>query len=463
VNFQIYNSLTRKKEVFNPIKNGKVSMYTCGPTVYDFSHIGNFRTFIFEDLLKRWLLHLGYKVKHVMNITDVDDKTIKKSIDLNLPLNKITNKYISHFMEDIAWLEIDPANLYPKATDYIKEMISMIQQLINNKMAYIADDNSVYFDILSFKSYGKLANINISKDFNNKFRVLKDEYNANAPKDFALWKSRKANDGDVFWESPWGQGRPGWHIECSAMSTKILGNHFDIHCGGVDNIFPHHENEIAQSVGSNGKKFVNYWVHSEHLMIDGNKMSKSKSNFFTIKDLKKKGFLPQSIRYQLLSGHYRTKISFSVEKKYESDKLIHRITNFYGILKKMGAAELIGAQLPDAYKHFKNSLNDDLDTPRALAIFLEWMKKTKKSLLEKKVDNYYLKSAWNFVCIFDSIFKFIQKEPNSISPEVNRLLIERDDARRKKNWVKADLIRDKIKEKGWIVEDTNEGQRIKAK
>ena len=343
--FFIYNTMVKKKEIFKPIQNGKVSLYTCGPTVYDFSHIGNFRTFIFEDLLKRWLLHLGYEVKHVMNITDVDDKTIKKSMRLKLDLEKITEKYISEFMSDISWLDLHPADYFPKATDHIPDMISMIDKLIKNNMAYIGEDASVYFDISSFRDYGKLANIKLTNDQKTNLKGLQDEYHSNSPQDFALWKARKMNDGNVFWDSPWGQGRPGWHIECSAMSTKILGKHFDIHCGGVDNIFPHHENELAQSVGSNGKNFVNYWVHSEHLMVDGEKMSKSKMNFFTLKDLKEKGFTSQSIRYQLLSGHYRTKISFSLNKKHESDKIINRITGFYLFLKEMGANKMESQQI----------------------------------------------------------------------------------------------------------------------
>ena len=261
-------------------------------------------------MLKRWLLHLGYDVKHVMNITDVDDKTIKKSMRLKVDLEKITDKYISSFMSDISWLKLHPADYFPRATDYIPDMILMINNLIKNDMAYIGEDASVYFDISSFKEYGKLANVKLINDEKTNLKGLQDEYNSNSPQDFALWKARKKNDGNVFWDSPWGQGRPGWHIECSAMSTKLLGDHFDIHCGGVDNIFPHHENELAQSVGSNGKNFVNYWVHSEHLMIDGEKKSKSKMNFYTLKDLKEKCFTPQSIRYQLISGHYRKKISF---------------------------------------------------------------------------------------------------------------------------------------------------------
>ena len=459
----LYNSLTRSKEVFKPNKNGKVSMYTCGPTVYDVSHIGNFRTFIFEDLLKRWLMHLGYEVKHVMNITDVDDKTIKKSMDSKTSLKNITTKYISQFMKDIKWLDVYPADYYPKATDHINEMIFMIQKLIKNRLAYCAEDGSVYFDILSFEDYGKLANIQIKNDLKSHFKVLHDEYNSDSPQDFALWKARKPADGEVFWDSPWGEGRPGWHIECSAMSTKFLGKHFDIHCGGVDNIFPHHENEIAQSVGSNGTKFVNYWIHSEHLMVDGGKMSKSRFNFLTLEDLKKKGFISQSIRYQLLSGHYRTKISFSLHKKHESDKIIHRITNFYHKLRDLGAENINGTYLPDAYQDFLKSMNNDLDTPKALAVFLEWMKKTKKIFDIKKVEEKDLKSAWNFVCVFNSIFKFVKKDSYPINSKVSDLLNERQEARNKKDWVKSDLLRRKINECGWDIEDTKDGQKLKPK
>ena len=461
--FVIYNTKSKRKEIFKPILKEKVSLYTCGPTVYDFSHIGNFRTFIFEDLLKRWLLHLGYDVLHVMNITDVDDKTIKKSIDLKLSLEKITNKYISEFMADIEWLNLHPADYFPKATDHVPDMILMISNLIKNKMAYTGEDGSIYFDISSFKDYGKLASIKLNKGQKNKIRGLQDEYNSNAPQDFALWKARKTNDGEVYWDSPWGHGRPGWHIECSAMSTKILGNHFDIHCGGVDNIFPHHENELAQSIGANGEKFVNYWIHSEHLMIDGEKMSKSKINFFTLKDLKEKGFTSQAIRYQLLSGHYRTKISFSLMKKYESDKIINRITDFYISLKKMGASEMSGNELPEAYKRFKECMNNDLDTPGALAIFLGWMKNTNKDFDSKKIENSRIRIAWNFTCIFDSIFKFIRKDLHSFGSDINDLLIKRDEARKNKDWMQSDFLREQILKHGWIVEDTKNGQKLKRK
>ncbi len=451
----IYNTITRRKELFKPIHKDKVSMYTCGPTVYDFSHIGNFRTFVFQDLLKRWLIHLGYNVKHIMNITDVDDKTIKKSMKSNLSLKKITENYTSEFMNDIMWLKINPADNYPKATDHIKDMIKMIETLIFNKMAYVGSDGSVYFDISSYKKYGKLSNVIIKKSTKRNFRRLQDEYQVNDPQDFALWKKRKPSDGNIFWNSPWGQGRPGWHIECSAMSIKLLGKHFDIHCGGVDNIFPHHENEIAQSVGSTGEKFVNYWIHSEHLMVDGSKMSKSKSNFYTLNDLKEEGFCPQSIRFQLLSGHYRTKITFSLKKKHESDKIINRISNFYFDLKRLGADKMQGHHLPEAYESFKSCLNDDLDTPKALAIFLNWMKEANKN------NDSDLREKWNFMKVFDSVFKFIKQEPEKIEMKVKGLLIDREKARDKKDWNKADQLRAKILEHGWIIEDTKDGQKLK--
>ena len=459
----LYNTINKKKELFTPIRKGEVHLYTCGPTVYDFSHIGNFRTFIFEDLLKRWLLHIGYKVKHAMNITDVDDKTIKKSMQMNIHLEEVTNKYLSEFMSDINWLNIFPADYFPRATDYIPEMILMIDKLIKNNMAYVDNDGSVYFDISSFPKYGQLANINIDDHQKHNKKRLDDEYASDSIQDFALWKSKKDSDGDVYWDSPWGKGRPGWHIECSAMSTKILGDHFDIHCGGVDNIFPHHENEIAQSVGANRKKFVNFWLHSEHLMVDGDKMSKSKTNFFTIKDLKKKGFTSGSIRYQLLSGHYRTKISFSLRKKHESDKIVNRITDFYLSLERMGAKKIQGDMLPKEYIDFKYHMNNDLDTPKAIAAFLNWMKNRKKYFESNKITKNDIRSAWNFINVFDSIFKLINVENFKVESEIDYLLKRRKKARDKKDWHLSDKLRDELKEKGWVVEDTKYGQKLKRR
>ena len=373
----------------------------------------------------------------------------------NLSLKTITENYTSEFMNDIIWLKINPADNYPKATDHIEDMIKMIETLIFNKMAYVGGDGSVYFDISSYKNYGKLSNIIIKQSTKRNFRRLQDEYQVNDPQDFALWKKRKLSDGNIFWNSPWGQGRPGWHIECSAMSIKLLGTHFDIHCGGVDNIFTHHENEIAKSVGSTGEKFVNYWIHSEHLIVDGSKMSKSKSNFYTLNDLKEKGFCPQSIRFQLLSGHYRTKITFSLKKKYESDKIINRISNFYFDLKRFGADKMQGHHLPEAYESFKSCLNNDLDTPGALAVFLKWMKEANKNI------DSDLREKWNFMKVFDSVFKFIKQEPEKIETKVKGLLNDREKARDRKDWKKADQLRAKILEHGWIIEDTKDGQKLK--
>ena len=461
MHLSFFNTLTKKNEKFKPISDGKVGLYTCGPTVYNFSHIGNFRTFIFEDLLKRWLLHLGYEVNHVMNITDVDDKTIKKSIDEKVVLKDITKKYSKIFFEDLKWLDIIPASHFPMATDHIPEMILMIKALIKKEMAYLDKDGSVYFRISSYSDYGKLANIRNLNSSDSIVNIEADEYSAEYAQDFALWKRWKETDGDVFWDSPWGKGRPGWHIECSAMSTKHLGNNFDIHCGGVDNIFPHHENEIAQSVGANGKKFVNYWLHSEHLMINGDKMSKKENNFFTIKHLKSLGFSAQSIRHQLLAGHYRTKISFSTKKKYESDKIINRITDFYYTLIDYGAKDISGNKYPEAYDIFKSHLNNDLDTPKALAVFLKWMKSEMGKIQSNEITKLGIRSAWNFVRAFDFLFRFVKYKDNEIPSHIRELLSERQKARDIKDWGHSDVLREELLSHGYMIEDTINGQKIK--
>ena len=276
-----YNSLSKKKEKFIPINKDSVRLYTCGPTVYDVAHIGNFRTFIFEDLLKRFLLYKDYSVTHIMNITDVDDKTIRRSIKEDKTLAELTQKYTDLFFKDLTWMKVIPADAYPKATDHVNEMIEMIQILIEKEFAYLTKDNSIFFKISKYPDYGKLVNIN-SDQLQSSERISEDEYSKDNPQDFALWKGHKPEDGDIWWDSPWGKGRPGWHIECSAMSMKYLGDFFDLHCGGVDNIFPHHENEIAQSRAATDSNFVKTWIHAEHLQIEGDKMSKSGKNFYSI-------------------------------------------------------------------------------------------------------------------------------------------------------------------------------------
>ena len=460
MSLQFYNSLKREKEIFQPIEKGKVGLYTCGPTVYDYAHIGNFRTFIFEDLLKRWLLHLRYDVKHVMNITDVDDKTIKKAKQMKVSLSRITDKYTQYFMEDLTWLKMIPADAYPTATESIPKMISMIERLLEKGFAYREDDGSVYFNISSFPNYGKLTQINISAQRTGD-RVMEDEYDKDAPQDFALWKGWKEEDGEVVWDAPWGRGRPGWHIECSAMSSESLGDHFDIHCGGVDNMFPHHENEIAQSQCATDQPFVNFWLHSEFLMLDGGKMSKSLGNFYRISALKELGFTAESIRYQLLAGHYRSKIIFSIDKKHEGDKVVQRLSDFYNRLQKMNANESSTGSMPEAYSKFRDRMNDDLDSPQALAVFFDWMKTVNGKIDKNVITDSELGEAWEFLVVFDSVFGFIRNQDFEISDKINLLLNKRQKARDEENWVESDLIREHLKEKGWIIEDTPDGQYLK--
>ena len=457
---RVFNSLSKKKEIFKPINSGEVGMYTCGPTVYDYAHLGNFRTFIFEDLLKRWLIHLGYSVKHIMNITDIDDKTIKKAQTHGVKLETITDYYTSEFMRDLKWLKIIPADSFPRATKHIKEIIKLIQVLIKKNHAYVENDGSVYFKINSFRDYGRLTGLNVKGQQNN-HRIHKDEYEKNLASDFALWKSWKKEDGDTMWNAPWGSGRPGWHIECSAMSTSALGDHFDIHCGGVDNLFPHHENEIAQSVCATGRPFVNFWMHSEHLLFDSEKMSKTSGNYYKIQELKMKKFTPESLRYLLLSGHYRTKISFSIDKKHESDKVIEKVSNFHTKLVESSKNLKSTNLLPGVYSSFRDAMNDDLNTPQALGIFFKWMKLFSAQLENKSIKSSEISSALNFFNIFNSIFGFRVDSATNVPESVRELLIARNEARINKDWSLSDRIRNQIKNEGWTVVDTKDGQKLK--
>lgn len=451
---RFYNTLTRKKEIFKPINKGKVSLYTCGPTVYNRAHIGNFRTFIFEDVLKRVLQLVGYNVKHVMNITDVDDKTIKKAHEENKKLNKITSKYTSEFMEDLQALKILPADLFPAATDHIQNMIEMISILIENKNAYVADDGSVFFSIDSINDYGKLVNLDLKRQKQTD-RVAADEYTKDNPRDFALWKSWKVEDGDVFWDSPWGKGRPGWHIECSVMSTKYLGNHFDIHCGGVDNIFPHHENEIAQSCAALGTEFVNIWMHSEHLNMADEKMSKSLGNIKTIPELLDDGHSAESLRYALISSHYRSKLSFSSNKLDDARKAVHRINDIYNRLQGIISD---GNSFPNEYDKFIEALVDDLNTPKALGILFNYLKELNRKIDNDKLTDEESSRGILFIKKADEIFSFL-KDKTGIPDEIAKLVAKRNEARKDKNWKLSDLLREELKEKGWIVEDTLVGSK----
>ena len=456
---QFYNSLTRKKEIFKPIEPGKVKLYTCGPTVYDTAHIGNFRAFMFEDLLKRYLLLKGFEVKHIMNITDVDDKTIKRSFDENIPISELTKKYTGRFFEDLKVLKILPADNYPKATNHVPAMVRMIENLVKNKNAYITDDGSVYFAIDSYHDYGQLINLDFSQQKRSN-RILADEYTKEKPQDFVLWKSWKEKEGDIFWDSPWGKGRPGWHIECSAMSTEYLGNHFDIHCGGVDNLFPHHENEIAQSVCATEEPFVNIWMHCEYLLVEKGKMSKSQGNYFRISDLIEKGFSGEILRYILLNTHYRSKLNFTMDKKHEAEQVIQRITDLYDRLLSINNTVENNASLPKEYSQFERALDNDLDTPVALAIFFEWVRKTNIKLDSDSLQEKEAESGVYFLDKVNSIFDLI-KENIEVPKEVLDLVNVRQKARQENDWVLSDKLRYKINDLGWIVEDTLTGQKCK--
>ena len=456
---RFYNSLTRKKEKFIPIIQEKVSLYTCGPTVYDTAHIGNFRTFLFEDFLKRVLVARGFEVYHVMNITDVDDKTIQKSMTEGKPLSEITDYYTDLFKKDLSFLKIIPADVYPEATKHVDAMVQIIEKLIDKKHAYVTKDGSVYFSIKTYKDYGALTRINMD-EMRHSERVSSDEYSLDNPQDFALWKAYKDEDGDASWDSPWGKGRPGWHMECSAMSMAYLGDHFDIHCGGVDNKFPHHENEIAQSVCAVDTPFVNFWLHSEFLLADGGKMSKSLDNFYCIPDLFEKGFRAEEIRYIMLSAHYRTKVNFTLDKQHEAKVSIRRIQELKLRLEEMDSEACNG--FSTEMEQFNIAIENDLDSPNALAVFFEWIRNTNSKLDEKVFTESDVSKGLNFIAYFDSIYGILPKS-GSAPKDVIGLVKEREDARQNKDWEKSDKIRDQILEKGWTVKDKIDGPKLTPK
>jgi cysteinyl-tRNA synthetase len=452
---KFYNSLTHIKEEFVSIEKGKVGLYTCGPTVYDYSHIGNFRTFLFEDLLKRALLAFGYEVNHVMNITDVDDKTIKKANEENKDLNEITSVFTEAFLKDSKSLRILEADNYPKATDHIHEMIQIIEILIEREFAYIAQDGSVFFKISKYLNYGSL--VNLTNPLINDEALLSDEYDLENVNDFALWKSYKSEDGKVAWDSPWGKGRPGWHIECSAMSTKFLGTHFDIHCGGVDNKFPHHENELAQSVCALDSSFVNFWLHSEFLTIKGKKMSKSLNNYYIISDLINDGFSYEDFRFIILSSHYRSKVNFSLDRKNEAKSAISRIEEIRQRLLEIESRK--SESLPSEANEFNEALKDDLDTPKALAVFFNWIRLTNQKIDDSTISKEEAEMGNTFIEYFNSIFAVLGEE-TALPSEIQALINAREKCRNNKEWQKSDTIRDELLSMGWKLKDTASGTKV---
>ena len=373
---RFFNTMERRLMTFRPLESGHARMYTCGPTVYNFAHIGNFRAYVFEDILRRTLEYFGYAVTQVMNLTDVDDKTIRDSRAAGLPLRAFTAKYKQAFFEDIELLNIEPAQVYPAATDHIPEMIALIRVLMEKQIAYQAQDKCIYFSIDKFADYGKLARID-RENQRDGVRISTDEYAKDAVGDFALWKAWDEADGDVFWESPWGRGRPGWHIECSAMSMKYLGESFDIHTGGVDNMFPHHEDEIAQSESATGKKWVNYWLHCEHLMVDGTKMSKSLGNFYTLRDLRERGWSGREIRWVLVGAHYRKKLNFTLEALGQARETLGKFDAFFDRMRRIdapGDGSESAAMVNAAREGFAAAMADDLNISPALAAVFDLMR-----------------------------------------------------------------------------------------
>ncbi len=459
----IFNTLTRKKEVFVPLESGKVGLYTCGPTVYDFAHIGNFRAFLFEDLLKRWLEHRGFKVKHVMNLTDIDDKTIKGSQKQKIPLKQYTQHYVDAFFEDIKALNIKPADYYPKATDHIHEMVALIKTLMAKGIAYKGEDGSIYYAINKFPAYGKLSKIKTA-ELKAGARVSQDEYAKEEAQDFALWKAWTPEDGEVFWDTELGKGRPGWHIECSAMSMKYLGETFDIHCGGVDNIFPHHENEIAQSEAATGKKFVVYWMHNEHLLVEGKKMAKRFGNFYTLRDLLAKGFDPIAIRYLLLSTHYRQQFNFTFEGLDAAKAAVERLRNFVRRLQDAdgkGFEEKISVLKANVIACFGGSMDDDLNIAVALASLFDFVRDVNNLLDSNSVSKKDAGGIFDLMKAFDAVLGVIGevKAEEALPKDIEALVQKREAARKAKNWKEADAIRSQLKAMGIVVEDTAQGVR----
>ncbi len=448
---KFFNTLTRQKENFVPIKKSGVSFYSCGPTVYNYPHIGNYRAYIFADTLKRVLLYEDYKVKHIMNLTDVDDKTIRDSRKENKTLKEFTEFYTKEFIKDIKSLNIISPKKFTKATDYIEEMVDITKKLMKKGLAYKSEDGSVYFNIKKFKDYGKLSGLVLGTQKENASdRIKSDEYSKDNAQDFALWKAWDPKDGDVFWETALGKGRPGWHIECSAMSMATLGGKIDIHTGGVDNIFPHHENEIAQSEGATGKQFVKYWMHNEWVLVDQKKMSKSGKNFYTLRDLLDKGIDPIAYRFWLLMANYRTRVNFVWEALEGAETALKRL---YTLYTELGAG--IG-KVNKEYQHkFKKFIEDDLDTPRALTVLWDVLKDENISNADKKA------TVLDFNKVLGLGFEKLKEAKKiSLPKEIQKLVEERNQARQSKDFQKSDELRDKINSLGYEVKDTTEGQKI---
>jgi cysteinyl-tRNA synthetase len=466
---QVHNTLSRKLEAIipRPGEGQTLSLYTCGPTIYAHAHIGNFRAYVFEDLLQRHLRERGFIVRRVMNLTDVDDKTIRGAHAAGMALGDYTRPFKEAFFEDAKTLRLLPAEAYPAATDpeQIARMIAMIATLMERGHAYQAEDGSLYFRIASFPDYGKLAHVDLEGQRPGQ-RVASDEYEKEAVADFALWKAWVPEDGAVGWESPWGKGRPGWHIECSAMATGLLGETIDIHCGGVDNIFPHHEAEIAQCecAGHGKAPFVRYWMHCAHLMVEGSKMAKSAGNFFTLRDLLEKGWTGREVRYALISVHYRGALNFTMEGLAAARTALARLDAWRERLLEK-AQETAGseraAEAPAAETEgFFTALDDDLNISGAMAVLFETLRESNRSMDEGRLTPPQARGLLAWLARVDGVLALQPDDVALIPQEVEELLTDRAAARAAKEWKKSDELRDQIAALGWTVKDTKDGQKI---
>ncbi len=464
MSISFFNTLSRRKEEFVPLEEGRVRVYTCGPTVYDYAHIGNFRAFIFEDLLRRYLKYHGYQVYQVMNITDVDDKTIAGAKREGVSLKEFTQRYTDAFFEDLETLNIERAEVYPLATEHIGDMVALVKRLIKNGLAYEVK-GAFYFRISQFKDYGKLSHMKLN-GLRIGTRVSSDEYEKDEASDFALWKAWEPEDGDVFWETDLGKGRPGWHIECSSMSMKYLGEHFDIHTGGVDTIFPHHENEIAQSEGATGAKFVNYWLHCDHLIVEGRKMSKSLGNYYTLRDILAKGYNPRAIRHLLLSTHYRQKLNFTFDGLKASQEAVERLDDLVANLKRLtgeGGTGEVERLVSRAKKEFSQALDDDLNISGGWGALFKLVRKSNRLILQGKMGRREGEMVLEAVKDFDRVLGVIKEKEEEIGEEELELIKRREEARKEGNWELADRIREELLRKGISLEDRLEGTSYKVR
>jgi cysteinyl-tRNA synthetase len=442
-----------------------VGLYTCGPTVHDFAHIGNFRAYVWEDLLRRWLEFRGFEVHHVMNITDVEDKTIRRSAETGVSLDEYTARYVEAFFEDLKTLAVRPAHEYPRATDHVKEMIEIIEALEKAGHTYISE-GSVYFRIETFPGYGRLSNLERRETLAGA-RIDSDEYEKDDVRDFVLWKAPK-DEGEPTWDSPWGPGRPGWHIECSAMSMRYLGRSFDLHTGGVDNIFPHHENEIAQSECATGEPFVRYWMHCAHLMVDGQKMSKSLGNFHTLRDLLERGHSPRTLRYLLLGTHYRRSLNFTFEAAAQAEGELARIDDLRRRLDEVDdeapGGEALERRAQEALRGFTEGLDDDLNISGAMGELFTLVREANSALDAGTAGRRGRDAVLGVLDRLDDVLGVLSPPTEEdLDAEIEALITRRQEARARKDWAEADRIRDELDARGIVLEDTPRGVRWKRR